>query len=155
MSILITAANSAQAYRLKSLLGKSENVFLGDYMDLPELMVKNGTMLKTPRPDSPSYAHEMLTLCLDNGINMVFPLRQAELLPLAEARVLFLEFDVQLIIPKTEQIKPEPHTREGSIIVMNRSEVIAGDREMKHSHELTDGIFSIDDSGAYHIFTAD
>ncbi|MBW4891310.1 hypothetical protein KXQ82_16400 [Mucilaginibacter sp. HMF5004] len=155
MSVLITAANSAQAYKLKSLLSKIENVLLGDYLDIPELMVKSGAMIKTPNPESPSFAHEMLTLCLDNGISMLLPLRKSELLPLAQSRQLFLEFDIQLIIPKTELINRHPNISDGSIVVMNRSEVIAGNREVNHPHELTDGVFSIADSGAYHIFTAD
>jgi hypothetical protein len=155
MSVLVTAASSAQAYRLRSLLSNSEEVLLGDYMDIPELMVKNGSMLKTPNPDSSSFAHEMLTLCLDKGITMLLPLRKAELMPLAEARTLFLEFDIQLIIPKTELINQHPNTSDGNIVVINRSEVIAGDREIAHSHDLTDGIFSVSNSGAYQIFTAD
>ncbi len=154
MSVLITAANSAQAYKLKGLLSNSETVLLGDYLDIPELMVKNGTMIKTPSPQSASFAHEMLTLCLDKAITMLLPLRQAELLPLAESRQLFLEFDIQLIIPQTELLSTSSRSNEGSVVVMNRSEVIAGNREIIHGHELTDGIFSID-SGTYQIFTAD
>jgi hypothetical protein len=155
MSILITAASSAQAYQIKSILNTGEPVLLGDYMDIPELMVRNGTMIKTPDPASASFAHEMLTLCLDKGISMLFPLRKAELMPLAEARQLFLEFDVQLILPKIQVIAQHTEVTDGSIVVLNRSEMIGGDRGITAPHTLTDGIFKINNKGDYQVFTAD
>jgi hypothetical protein len=155
MSILITAASSAQAYQIKSVIHTSEPVLLGDYTDIPELMVKNGTMIKTPDPASASFAHEMLTLCLDKGVSMLFPLRNAELVPLAEARQLFLEFDIQLILPKIQVIDKHTEVTDGSIVVLNRSEIIGGDREITAPHTLTDGIFKINNKGDYQVFTAD
>jgi hypothetical protein len=155
MSVLITAATSAQAYQLKSLLHSGETVLMGDYLDIPDVLVKSGKILKTPNPASSSFAHEMLTLCLDNAVTMLFPLRKDELLPLAEARQLFLEFDIQLIIPKTELINKPATPVEGSIIVMNRSEIIAGPHDIPFTHELTDGVFKINNLGAYQLFTAD
>ena len=155
MSVLITAASSAQAYQIKSVLHTGEPVLLGDYLDIPELMVKNGTMIKTPDPAGASFAHEMLTLCLDKGISMLFPLRKAELMPLAEARQLFLEFDIQLILPKIQVIDQHTEVTDGSIVILNRSEVIGGDREILVPHTLTDGIFKINNKGDYQVFTAD
>jgi hypothetical protein len=155
MSILITAASSAQAYQIKSLLNTGESVLLGDYMDIPELMVKNGTMIKTPDPAGASFAHEMLTLCLDKGISMLFPLRKAELMPLAEARQLFLEFDIQLILPKMQVIEQHTEVIDGSIVILNRSEMIGGNREITAPHILTDGVFKINNKGDYQVFTAD
>jgi len=155
MSVLITAANSAQAYQLKGILHTEGPVLLGDHLDIPDLMVKNGTMLRTPDPKSLSFAHEMLTLCLDNGVRAVYPLRRAELLPLAEARQLFLEFDIDLILPKAEQIDHHLEHIEGSIVVLERSEVIGGDRDINIPNGLTDGIFKISNNGNYQVFTAD
>lgn len=155
MSVLITAANSAQAYRLKGILHIDEPVLLGDFRPIPDLMLKNGTILKTPDPQSPSFAHQMLSLCLDKGINMLFPLRKEELLPLAEARVLFIEFDVQIILPATQQMEGHFTPVEGSLVVLNRSEVIGGDMDAAIAHQLTDGAFLIGKTGEYQIFTAD
>jgi len=104
MSVLITAATSAQAYKLKAALNTTEKVLLGDYLDLPDLMVKNGAMIKTPSPENPSFAHLMLTLALDNQVTKIYTLRRAELVLLQEAKILFAEFDIELCAPNNEFI---------------------------------------------------
>jgi len=102
MSVLITAATSAQAYKLKATISADEKVVLGDYLDLPAIMLKNGTMIKTPAPENVSFAHLMLTLCMDNQITQIYPLRRAELDLLLEAKTLFAEFDITLCTPPNE-----------------------------------------------------
>lgn len=104
MSVLITAATSAQAYKLKAALKTNEKILLGDYLDLPDLMIKSGAMIKTPNPENPSFAHLVLTLALDNQITQIYALRRAELALLQEAKVLFAEFDIELCIPDNEFI---------------------------------------------------
>lgn len=97
MGILITSANSAQAYRLKNELN-TDNVILGDYNELPAFMLEPGKMIVLPNPESEAYAHEMLTCCLDNAIDIVYVLDKNEAKSLLEARRLFSEYgiDIQL-----------------------------------------------------------
>jgi len=95
MSILITAATSAQAYQLKNKL-EGRDVILGDHMDLPEFMVKTGKMIVLPKPTSASYTHEMLTLCLDKNIEQVYLLRPDETELLLKAETLFNEYNITL-----------------------------------------------------------
>ena len=104
MSVLITAATSAQAYKLKSALNTVEKVLLGDYLELPDVMLKSGAMIKTPDPESASFAHQMLTLCMDNQVTQIYPLRRTELELLTEAKTLFAEFDITLCTPGNEFI---------------------------------------------------
>ena len=96
MSTLITSANSAAAYQLKSKLNADE-VILGDYEELPALMVKSGKMIQLPNPKSASYSHQMLTLCLDKGIKTVYPLREEEATLLKESDQLFREYDINIL----------------------------------------------------------
>ena len=96
MYTLITAATSAKAYQLKSQL-QTQNVLLGDYLDLPEVMIKTGKMVKLPNPGKESYPHQMLAFCLDNNINAVYVLRSEEALALAPAGQLFSEYDINII----------------------------------------------------------
>jgi hypothetical protein len=96
VSILITSANSAAAYQLKGKLNL-DNVILGDYEALPELMIKSGKMIQLPDPKSGSYSHQMLTLCLDKGIETVYPLREEEALLLKEAEQLFKEYNIDIV----------------------------------------------------------
>jgi hypothetical protein len=93
---LITAATSAQAYQLKKQL-QAANVLLGDYLDLPETMLKAGTMIKLPHPQKETYPHEMLALCLDHHVDAVYMLRREEAQLLAEAELLFNEYGIKLI----------------------------------------------------------
>jgi hypothetical protein len=95
---LITDATSALAYQFKNALN-GEKVLLGDYHDLPEFMVKAGKMIRLPNPAEPSYAHQMLTLCLDNDIQTVYPLKSEEAEQLQPARQLFEEFNITLMFP--------------------------------------------------------
>jgi hypothetical protein len=97
MAILITSAASAGSYQLKNKLG-SDDIILGDFMELPELMLKTGKMLKLPNPESGSYSHQMLTLCLDKNISTIYPLQKEEQGLLAEAKQLFEEYGIEIII---------------------------------------------------------
>ncbi|RCH55098.1 hypothetical protein DJ568_07860 [Mucilaginibacter hurinus] len=94
---LITAATTAEAHRLKSSMNPDE-VILGDYLDLPEFMIKSGKMLRLPNPQSASYAHEMLTLCLDHDIKSLHPVREAEAEALVEAKQLFIEYGINISV---------------------------------------------------------
>jgi len=96
VNILITAANSAAAYRLKNKLN-SDTIILGDYNELPDVMLKSGKMIKLPNPASVAYAHEMLTLCLDKDITAVYPLNENEQVLLNEAAQLFKEYNIDIL----------------------------------------------------------
>lgn len=95
MSVLITAASTAKAYQIKGTMQANE-IILGDYEELPEVMIKAGKMIKLPNPKSASYMHEMLALCLDKGITQIFPLRNIEMQLLKEAQLLYDEYGINI-----------------------------------------------------------
>jgi hypothetical protein len=92
VKILITSATSAQAHKLKNSLNNDE-VVMGDYNELPAFM----GMLKLPNPASDTYAHEMLTLCLDNNIDTAYLLNQQEAQVLLLSEQLFKEYNINII----------------------------------------------------------
>ena len=94
MKILITAATSAAAYQLKNKLGTHE-VMLGDYTDLPAFM--QNSIVKLPNPATNTYAHEMLTLCLDQRIDTIYLLNPGEFDVLARSEQLFKDYDIEII----------------------------------------------------------
>ena len=96
MNILITAANSAPAYRLKNQLSE-DNIIMGDYMDLPDFMLKPGKMVRLPDPKSVSYTHEMLTLCLDLGVEALYLLRPQEMELIKQSEILFNEYQIKIV----------------------------------------------------------
>jgi hypothetical protein len=96
MFTLITAANTSGAYQLKNSL-KSESVLLGDYLELPGLLVKSGKILVLPDPQSASYTHQILALCLDKDIDKVYALRQPEAELLLASKQLFYEYGITIL----------------------------------------------------------
>jgi hypothetical protein len=97
MSILITSANSAAAHQLKNKLN-ADDVIMGDDKELPEFLIKSGKMIRLPGPNSASYAHQMLTLCLDSGITTIYPLRDEEKMLLLETEQLFKEYNIDIYL---------------------------------------------------------
>jgi hypothetical protein len=95
MSTLITAAATAEAHKLKNKL-KADHIILGDYLELPAFMLTSRNMVRLPHPDSPSYAHEMLTLCLDKQVEAVYALRAQEKNALNGAEQLFNEYGIKI-----------------------------------------------------------
>ena len=94
MNTLITAANSAKAQQLKIKLNTT-NVILGDYEALPAFMLSSN-LIKLPNPSSSSYAHEMLTLCMDKEVSILCPLREEELMLLNQSKQLFTEYGITI-----------------------------------------------------------
>ena len=92
MKVLITSATSAQAHKLKNSLINNE-VLLGDFTELPAFM----GILKLPNPALDTYAHEMLTLALDNNIDVIYMLNTQETAILLLSAQLFKEYNITLI----------------------------------------------------------
>ena len=95
MKVLITSAASSAAYRLRNNLIQYD-IILGDYAELPELLLKTGSMLRLPNPADAAYAHKMLTLCLDHHISAIYAVHDAEYQLLCEADVLFNEYGITI-----------------------------------------------------------
>jgi hypothetical protein len=90
---LITAANSSGAYSLKNML-TADHTLLGDYLELPELLIQSGKVLRLPDPRNTSYTHQMLALCLDKDIDTIYALRNEEKQLLLAAKQLFIEYNI-------------------------------------------------------------
>ncbi|KAA8486236.1 hypothetical protein BDE36_3834 [Arcticibacter tournemirensis] len=118
MNILITAAATAQAYQLERLVGGTEAVFFADSAELPQFMLKNRKFIKISEGNAPSFAHELLGICLDQQIERVFPLRKGEIKALSESRTLFMEYGIQVIVPPLPALeKMEMRNGPGRILI--------------------------------------
>ncbi|MES2807585.1 MAG: hypothetical protein V4619_03110 [Bacteroidota bacterium] len=95
MNVLITSALSAQAHQLKNTL-TDDHILLGDYNDVPAFMLNQGKMIKLPNPQSSSYAHQMLTFCLDNAIDILYVLDSKEADGLSGSTQLFSEYNIDI-----------------------------------------------------------
>ena len=101
MNILITSALSAKAHQLKNKLS-AELIILGDHNDIPAFMLNQGKMIRLPAPQSASYAHQMLTLCLDNGVDLLYILDNNEAEALLDANQLFAEYNIDIQVSTNE-----------------------------------------------------
>ncbi|NEU07945.1 hypothetical protein GZH53_06435 [Flavihumibacter sp. R14] len=130
MSALITAASYSQAYKLERLLNLSSVIF-ADYQELPQLAYPGKKLMKIPEGNSVSYAHEMLDLALNAGISKIFPLYSSEILPLAEARQLFSEYGISVIVPSILWVKSQnndiPSLPARELVVLEKGRLLAGD----------------------------
>jgi len=102
-AILITEALSAKAHRLKSeYSANAVAIIMGDFNDVPEVMLKSRAISKLPHPDAPAYPHQILTFCLDNNITTVFILNRHEIKALEPALQLFFEYGIEIQLVKND-----------------------------------------------------
>lgn len=120
MNILITAASSSLAYRLEKELDYASSVVFADAVDLPASLFKNRTYVRIPDEKSTSFAHILLSKCLDLDIQQIFPLRKFELLALEESRLLFEEYGITIMIPEKQSVRNYfGELKTGQLIVKN------------------------------------
>ena len=93
---LITCGNQPGVYFLEKWLPDFDFIY-GDASFIAVIPVNQQLLL--PSTHHPSYIHELLTICIDQQINALFPMASREQELLAEAAELFTEFDIQLFLP--------------------------------------------------------
>ncbi|WP_104384948.1 hypothetical protein [Sphingobacterium sp. HMA12] len=97
--ILITFGTRPLAMRIAKKLTGSFEVLYASSEDIPELLLKSGNYMPIPKGLLPTFAHELLKLSLDQQVDYVLPLGGFELEPLAEAKVLFEEYQIAVLVP--------------------------------------------------------
>ncbi|HEY0668774.1 MAG TPA: hypothetical protein VGD22_11385 [Sphingobacteriaceae bacterium] len=103
MAVLITGAAAAGAYRLQRTLELGQIIF-ADQQDLPKALFSTTQFFQIPPGNSPAFAHQLLRFSLDHGIDMIFPLRRDELISLSEAKKLFEEYTIDIIVPDSGEV---------------------------------------------------
>lgn len=98
-NILITSGMHAFAQRIARTFSPADSVVFGDSSALPEIMIKSGKYFNLPNATSSSFSHELLSLALDKGIDVIIPLKQNEIRQLTTCRDLFEEYGIQVTVP--------------------------------------------------------
>ena len=93
---LITSGQHPGVYFLEKWLPQYHFIY-GDASFIEQIPVSQQLLL--PSVLQPDYIHQLLNICLDQQINIVFAMSAAEQELLAEATELFAEFDIQLHLP--------------------------------------------------------
>lgn len=158
MAVLITGAASAAAFRIRRMLEFDEVIF-ADHLDLPQAIFKETRFINIPGGNSASYAHQLLKICLDNQIEFILPLRLVELRPLSEAKILFEEYGIKVVVPDTQALGQVPVSgKAGSDFIVLSDGMILGGKFMELLHFPSDtGIFSFEteDPSAATLFAID
>ena len=96
-TILLTYGTRPIAQRIAKLLSAQHKLILATNEEVPSVLAN--TYKSIPNPANPVFAHEMLKLCLDQGIDILLPLGEAEIEILSGSTILFEEYGISVVFP--------------------------------------------------------
>ena len=144
--LLITSGTSSLAQRVGNLLQERFKLFFATSDAVPQFL--ENRFHKIPKGPDSTFAHELLTFCLDHQISLLLPLGLSEIQSLSEAKKLFEEYGIQVLCPDREEL--------GELLVLQRPPsgtdirlVADGVSLIGESSDAvrTDGLFVVADSG--------
>src|SRR5690606_3170194 len=100
---------------------------------------------RIPTGANPTFAHEILKLCLDKGYQMILPLGKMEGQPLNEARVLLEEYGIGVLLPRDLEDCFVLENPSGVVHVLKAGKDILTDDQLCDSH--FSGVGMLSDSG--------
>jgi len=103
LKILITGGKTATALKLIKAFDNAE-IILGDYGDMPNINTNIYSFAELGNWNAEVLAHNLLTKCLDNGVDVLLPLYEAEIIALSKSMVLFDEFGLKVLLPERPQL---------------------------------------------------
>ena len=101
--LLITSGTSSLAQRVGNILQERFKLFFATSDAVPQFL--ENRFRKIPKGPDPTFAHELLTFCLDHQINLLLPLELSEIQSLSEAKKLFEEYGIQVLCPDREELE--------------------------------------------------
>src|SRR5690606_17068749 len=101
-----------------------------------------------PTAANPTFAHELLKLCLDKQIDFLLPLGLAEINALTEAKILLEEYGTKLLSPSKEELEElfvlENPPSSIDLILCEKGVNLISDSKLEI--EMT-GLFAVSDEG--------
>lgn len=128
MKILISAGKSAKAFKVKNLLVNHE-LILADFGEMPDFVGTDYKFVSLGQRNNETLAHTILTMCLDLGVEACLPLEREEIFACSEAKILFEEFNIALLVPELEYLKsfnPIESADKNITILMNGEDLLTG-----------------------------
>ena len=103
MKVLITGGKSALALKMLKAFTQYQ-VVLADYGEIPNFSSGAYKWISLGEKNEDIIAHTLLSNCLDEGVDMILPLHNFEISPLAKAKVLFNEFNIEILLPNEDDL---------------------------------------------------
>lgn len=103
MKILITAGKSALALKIAKAF-ETHQVIIADYGEMPNFSSSLYKFISLGEKNEDTTAHSLLNICLNEAIDWILPLHAFEVIAMTKAKVLFNEFNIDIILPSIEEI---------------------------------------------------
>ncbi|MBY0245069.1 MAG: hypothetical protein K2Q03_06425 [Sphingobacteriaceae bacterium] len=135
MKILITGGNSAKALKLLTVFKEHEIVF-ADYGDVPILKTADYKFISLGIKDENTTSHQLLKVCLDEGVNEILPLYPFEIQNLENSKTIFEEFNIQILLPlMTHNLSLIKDVNlSNNIVAIKNGDLIYGDKSLFELH---------------------
>lgn len=145
MKILITGAKTATAIKLSKAFNDFE-VLLGDYGDLPRIGTATYLFVELGQWNAEVLAHNLLTRCLDYGVDLLLPLYEAEIAAVAKSLVLFEEFNIQVLLT-AQHVVSQVSSKNWAIVRQGSLVFSFGIQPASTDYETLNGAYYVDDEG--------
>lgn len=143
-TILITYGTRPFAQRVGKLLSSRYEVAYASSEPFPDILLKQNYH-RIPTGANPTFAHEVLKLCLDKGYQMILPLGKMEGQPLNEARVLLEEYGITVLLPRDLENCFVLENPSGVVRILKSGKDILTDEQLCDSY--FSGVGMLSDSG--------
>ncbi|UIR55196.1 hypothetical protein LZQ00_13045 [Sphingobacterium sp. SRCM116780] len=147
--ILITFGTRGLGQRIGKLLSDRFDVYFASSEEIPTVLLNSEKYVKIPPGLMPTYAHELLKISLDKQIDYVLPLGGFEFEPLAQAKILFEEYAIKVIVPEHVVLENyfiiENPSKDLALVLLVDGKSLIDSFELENSS--LDGLFVISDSG--------
>lgn len=114
MKVLITGGKSSPSYKIIKAFEQDE-VLLADYGDVPSFSAGACQLLSLGEKNEDVIAHHLLNTCLDQGVEILLPLHEFEILAVAKAAQLFSEFGIEVLLPELTEMPKYFYPREEAV----------------------------------------
>lgn len=142
MKILITGGKTVLALKLiKAFDG--EEILLGDYGEMPSIATNSYSFVELGQWNADILAHNLLTKCLDKGVDILLPLYEAEIIALTKSLVLFEEFGLKVLLPENPQLNSSKFKDWGVFMGGKQIYASAADIQVENSNSLN-GVYALD-----------
>lgn len=94
---------SAQALKLLVKFAE-DTIVLAEYGEVPSFPSEKYQFISLGKRNDDIIAHNLLSLCLDEGVEAILPLHAFELAEVAKSTLLFEEFNIQVLMPEVNQV---------------------------------------------------
>src|SRR5690606_12037450 len=132
-TILITYGTRPLAQRVGRLLSSRYEIAYASSEAFPDILLKQN-YYRIPMGATPTFAHEILTLCLDDGCRMILPLGKKELQPLHEARISLEEYGIVVLLPDNLEDCLMLESPSGEIHVLAAGKDMLTENQLCHDH---------------------